>query len=92
MEHRRWLRRCHCLAPHRCAVCLLACWSIITTQALNDFDETGTSFRTDSGQDAVLLDGVRVHVAGVPLERPLLDRGEDDVEAGLAHWCDFAVD
>ena len=83
MEHRRWLRRCHCLDPPRCAVLLLARWSVITTQALNDFDEAWTRFRSNSGQDAVLLDCVRVHVAGVPLERPLLDCGEDDVEAGL---------
>ena len=85
----RWLRRCHCLALTRCAIWLLACWSIITTQALNDLQEAGTRFRADSGQYAVVLDGVRVHVAVVPLERPLIDCGEDDVEAGLGHRCDF---
>ena len=92
MVYCRWIRLCHYLAPPRCDVRLLACWSIITTQALNDFDEAGTRFRSDWGQDAVLLDGVRVHVAGVPLERPLLDRGEDDVEAGLGPRRDFVVD
>ena len=92
MVYSHWLRRCHCLAPPRCAVRLVACLVVITTQTFNDLQEAGTLLRADSGQDAVFLHGVRVHIAGVPLERPLLDRGEDDVEAGLGQWCDCVVD
>ena len=83
MVYRRLHSRCHCLSPHRRVVRLFACLFVVATQTLNDLQEAGTRFRADSGQDAVLLDGVGVHIAVVPLERPLFDRGEDDVEAGL---------
>ena len=46
---------------------------------------------SDHRQHAVFQDGVRVHLAGVSLERPLLDRGEDDVEARLLEWSDCPV-
>ena len=62
------------------------------TKAFNDFQEAWPRFQADSGQYAVLLDGLHVYLAWVPLERPLLDRGEDDVEAGLQKWRDFMVD